>query len=33
MTDGTYSIEEVLMMHDVLDNIAASVEKARTATK
>jgi len=33
MTDGTYSIEEVLMMHDVLDDIAASVERTRTATK
>jgi hypothetical protein len=30
MTDGTYSIEEVQMMHDANDNLLDATEKART---
>ncbi|CNK17827.1 Uncharacterised protein [Yersinia frederiksenii] len=29
MLDGTYIIDDVKQMHDVLDEIAAVVEKAR----
>ncbi|PNF10546.1 hypothetical protein A6J71_10455 [Enterobacter cancerogenus] len=30
MTDGTYSIEEVQMMHDAMDDLLDAAEKARS---
>lgn len=29
MTDGTYSIEDVQMMHDAIDDLLDATEKAR----
>jgi hypothetical protein len=29
MTDGTYSIEEVLMMHTVLDEVLEAAERVK----
>lgn len=31
MTDGTYSLEEIQLMHDAMDDIYDAAEKARQA--